>query len=1222
MAATRTARDIFLATVDRPPAARAAYLDEACGGDAALRQWVEALLRAHDEPGEFLSEAKPGVAGDATGTFGGAAPGDAGPTADFPGAGGRAAAEPTACYPGRDEKVGAVLAGKYKLVEEIGEGGMGSVYMAQQTEPVRRAVTVKVIKAGMDSRAVLARFEAERQALAMMDHPNIARVLDAGTTDGGRPFFVMELVKGTPITQFCDGRRLTPRQRLELFVPVCLAIQHAHQKGVIHRDIKPNNVLVALYDDRPVPKVIDFGVSKAAGQSLTDRTLMTGFGAVVGTPEYMSPEQATLNNLDVDTRSDVYALGVLLYELLTGSTPIDRKSLGRAALLEVLRVVREAEPPRPSARLSSSDALPTIAANRGTEPAKLSRLVKGELDWVVMKALEKDRSRRYETANSLGRDIQRYLADEVIEARAPSTGHRLRKFIRRNRGRVVAVGLVFLALVVGIIGTTWGLLLADRARRDEAGLRDTAQRLQAEAEEGRKKAERQVLSSAVDLDLEYCRLYDKASGILRLARRLKTLPADATDLRQFVTLSLFTWAQELAPLVPDRPPGTAIGLGPDGRWVFYRLHDGSWEWRDLPSGRRFALAGNDVAFEPPTVSEDGRSAVVSVGKEVRVWDLTRHEVRAVIRPDAGNGYRTFLDPTGSRLVTLSYLDPRQLGGSPESRMLARLWDAVTGRVIAQLEHPGDLVGGWSYGSPAHFCRFSPDGRTLLTVGGGNVARVWSTADGRLLHTLRGHDSRVEFAAFSPSGRRAITGDRDRIVWWDAVEWRRDGAPCELAASRWPFARNHFLHDDAVALVFDRWDYRGEPQEIENLCVHGAGAARRLRAVASDGEIVLTADNHVYSLRPFRRVEDLGGRTYPVGLRTLARDGRFLILQDPVRLLDLATDKQVGSGFKTLRHCPSPGWGFAGLTGQYPVALPNPDLVFDDDTLRLWAEVLVRGELDPANGFFVPNDETTWEAKRRELLRRPKPAGRFPFPGVFADDPLYWVRKEFDGEARAREREALIDRLVAAEPTAAHYSTRAQFHRTITHRNDLYLRDTMTAESIEAESPGHTRRRDPPSPFVSGPAEEIIYTPGLPREHYEVAQKWYASWPGREMVRERGVVLYRLGQYREAAELLTRSEQVTAARTATARLTVPLAAALTAALPERSLRDRDWDDCEIETMTIGLCLLRLGRHEEARARLAQARADRRSRVLKVEWHRVNRNETEYLRQVEAEIEEKR
>jgi serine/threonine protein kinase len=324
--------------------------------------------------------------------------------------------------------------GPYKLIQAIGEGGMGTVWMAQQTAPVKRLVALKVIKPGMDSRQVLARFEAERQAVALMDHPNIARVLDAGATAAGRPYFVMELVKGVPITRYCDDHRLTPRQRLELFVPVCQAVQHAHQKGVIHRDLKPSNVLVAQYDGRPVPKIIDFGIAKATGQQLTEHTLVTGFGAVVGTLEYMSPEQAELNQLDIDTRSDIYSLGVLLYELLTGSTPLEKKRLKEAALLEVLRVIREEEPPRPSARLSTTDELPAVAANRGMEPKRLSGMVRGELDWIVMKCLEKDRSRRYETANGLAADVQRYLADEPVLACPPSAGYRLHKFARRHKG--------------------------------------------------------------------------------------------------------------------------------------------------------------------------------------------------------------------------------------------------------------------------------------------------------------------------------------------------------------------------------------------------------------------------------------------------------------------------------------------------------------------------------------------------------------------------------------------------------------------------------------------------------------------------------------------------------------------------------------------------------------------------------------------------------------------
>ena len=343
---------------------------------------------------------------------------------------------------------------------------MGTVWMAQQTEPVKRLVAVKLIKAGMDSKQVIARFEAERQALALMDHPNIARVLDAGTTDAGRPYFVMDLVKGVPITRYCDEHHLTPRQRLELFIPVCQAVQHAHQKGIIHRDLKPSNVLVALYDGKPVPKVIDFGVAKAAGQQLTDKTLVTGFGAIVGTLEYMSPEQAEINQLDIDTRSDIYSLGVLLYELLAGSPPFSRKELEKAGMLEMLRVIREQEPSKPSTKLSTADGLPTLAANRGTEPAKLTKLVRGELDWIVMKALEKDRNRRYETANGFAMDVQRYLADEPVQACPPSAGYRLRKFARRNRRALVTASVVGLAVVLTAAAMAVSTVLTARANQD------------------------------------------------------------------------------------------------------------------------------------------------------------------------------------------------------------------------------------------------------------------------------------------------------------------------------------------------------------------------------------------------------------------------------------------------------------------------------------------------------------------------------------------------------------------------------------------------------------------------------------------------------------------------------------------------------------------------------------------------------------------------------------
>jgi serine/threonine protein kinase len=396
------------------------------------------------------------------------------------------AGDPTA-PPRRPAEIGTVIAGRYTLVAVIGEGGMGTVYRAEQSEPVKRQVALKLIRSGMDSRTMLQRFEAERQALALMDHPNIARVYDGGTTPTGQPFFVMELVRGIPITRFCDERRLGLTARLELFVAVCQAVQHAHQKGIIHRDLKPGNVLVTEVDGRPAPKVIDFGVAKATEQKLTDESI-ADFGLIIGTPTYMSPEQADPSVVDIDTRTDVYALGVILYELLVGSPPFDARQFKRGAILEMLRMVREDEPPRPSTKLSSQEALPSIAADRAVEPAKLTRLLRGELDWVVMKALEKDRTRRYETVNGLARDIQRYLADEVIEARPPSTGYRLRKYVRRNRGPVLAAALVAAALLLGVIGMAWQWREAVYQRNEADRARTAAEHSAQVAQEQRKVA--------------------------------------------------------------------------------------------------------------------------------------------------------------------------------------------------------------------------------------------------------------------------------------------------------------------------------------------------------------------------------------------------------------------------------------------------------------------------------------------------------------------------------------------------------------------------------------------------------------------------------------------------------------------------------------------------------------------------------------------------------------
>jgi serine/threonine protein kinase/tetratricopeptide (TPR) repeat protein len=439
---------------------RAAYLDQACAGDAALRGQVEALLRAHAHAGHLLDRPVPG------------------------------APEPTAAHsPGAQP--GTIIAGRYKLLEEIGAGGMGTVWVAEQTEPVRRKVALKLIKPGMDSKAVLARFEAERQALAVLDHPNIAKVLDGGVTDSGRPFFVMEYVKGVPITQYCDATRLSVPERLQLFVQVCAAVQHAHQKGIIHRDLKPSNILVAPYDDRPVPKVIDFGLAKALHQPLTERTLHTAHETVLGTPLYMSPEQAQLNNLDVDTRSDIYSLGVLLYELLTGTTPLEKQRFKDAAWEEIKRLIREEEPPRPSTRLSSTDTLASLAAGRQTEPGRLTKLVRGELDWIVLKALEKDRGRRYATANGFAADVQRYLAGEPVQAAPPSVRYRLGKLARKHRTALTTAAVIALLLMAAVAVSTWQAVLATQAESaarsaEQAALQ--AQQAEAQRAEGERLA--------------------------------------------------------------------------------------------------------------------------------------------------------------------------------------------------------------------------------------------------------------------------------------------------------------------------------------------------------------------------------------------------------------------------------------------------------------------------------------------------------------------------------------------------------------------------------------------------------------------------------------------------------------------------------------------------------------------------------------------------------------
>ena len=1068
---------------------------------------------------------------------------------------------------------------------------MGEVWVADQLAPIKRRVAIKLIKPGMDSRSVLGRFEAERQALAVMDHPNIAKVLDAGTSADGRPYFVMELVKGTPITEFCDARKLTPKQRLELFIPVCQAIQHAHMKGIIHRDIKPSNVLVELHDDRMVPKVIDFGVAKAVGQQLTEKTIYTGFGALVGTPAYMAPEQATFNALDVDTRADVYALGVLLYELLAGSPPIEKERLKLAALDEVLRIVRDEEPPRPSARLSTSQAKASIAATRGSEPAKLSALMKGEIDWIVMKALEKDRTRRYDTANGLAKDVQRYLAGDAVEACPPTLRYRLNKFLSKNRTAVRIAG-AFVCLCLGAV--TVGAYLAIRATNAERAAikeRNTAEQerknafeAQAEAEAERKLTERKLDAAAVDLDLKYCD-DEPRRGLLRLAQRLKTLPADATDLRQFVTLNLFAHAQRMARLVAYTEMLNCIS--PDGRLGFRAWSGGVAELCNPVSGVRLALLEEGAAgWKAFHFSKDGLLGALVLDNEVRVYDLRTYKQRAVLRPGLPAGWKVRLNTTFTRAVIWS--EEEKEGKKPSMSANYQLWDVVADRRITDLHRvEWNRYDGIE---PDGLFAFSPDGTMLITVGNDRFARVHSTGDGRLLHTLSGHTADARFAAFSPDGRSAATGSNAEVVWWRTIDWQPDGIPCvqvidypwthdEVRPIRlWGQAR--MLADGVLAVAVQRADDRRDG--VDNyLYVRGEPTAYSNRGGgASDGRLVMNFQA-VYSLRPFREWESSHGRRYPTDFGGPLIDRRFLILPSDQssgfgheRLIDFACDRVVGDMYFGLVPCAIPGCRFVALqdissrreTGPSTFVLPSVDATFDPDVLELWAKVVTRGQLNPISGFFEEHDEPAWERNRQELLRRAKPVGEFPFPGAFVGDRLYWLRKQ-----DIKNNEKLLSRLITEEPTAENYLARAEYWGSpFMKKYELALRDMLIADELRLKAGASMSERD----TTTSDAKEILATSYGTRESYELALKWLDTRPpANDLIELRGLAMYRLGRTQEALDLLSKHEQQ--------RFTA-LAAVVGGPSVVHSNLTR--------TLTIGLCLHKLGKSTEAAARLEQARAE--------------------------------
>jgi WD40 repeat protein/serine/threonine protein kinase len=702
--------DIFEEALTLAPEQRAAYLLQACQGDESLRKRVEKLLEAAQAADPFFNK-EPlrmvlgGGADETAQAVHSAAPGSEEP---------EEAQEP-------GDRIG-----RYKLLQKIGEGGCGVVYMAEQTEPVRRRVALKVIKLGMDTKQVIARFEAERQALALMDHPNIAKVLDAGTTDAGRPYFVMELVRGTKITEYCDENNLPTAQRLDLFIQICQAIQHAHQKGIIHRDIKPSNILVTINDAVPVPKVIDFGIAKATtGQQLTDKTLFTAYEQFIGTPAYMSPEQTVMTSLDIDTRSDIYSLGVLLYELLTGKTPFDAKELLEAGFDEMRRTIREKEPSRPSTRLSTmvEGELTTTAKHRQSDAPKLVSLVRGDLDWIVMKALEKDRARRYETANGFAADLKRFLNNEPVAARPPNSVYRLQKLVRRNKLAFAAIGAVTIALLLGTAISTWQAIAARKSRHtaESARLAEQEQRLTAQTERDKAQAA-------------------QAAEIVQ-RKKVEQSEKDAQRLLYAANMNLVqqAWDRNNVGRVQQLLDETANYPDRGFEWFF---------WQRQLRLKSKMLQGHVAPIWALAFSPDGRRMVSgSSDRSAKIWECATGKVLFTLRGHAAGIRSVAFSPDGRQIVTAS------------SDQTARTWDARTG------EHLRTFKG---HRAEVRCAAFSPDGQRIVTGSADWTAIVWDASSGHPLLTFREHRAAVISTVFSIDGSRITSSGFDGTKLWEGA----------------------------------------------------------------------------------------------------------------------------------------------------------------------------------------------------------------------------------------------------------------------------------------------------------------------------------------------------------------------------------------------------------------------------------------------------------------------